>query len=572
MGATGYELSATTPSRSLGSSEIPHGIAVDQASRRIYVAIVTPSGASGSPGRIDRFESNLTSAGAIATGGGFYTGVAVNPLTQGIYAAQMRLHTPFGTPGTPRMDLFSSTGAAGIQFVLSDTETLPQVATDSTGDVYFPNAATDTVQVFDSAGVLQEQISCTGCQGGAFGRPVSVALDSDNNLYVADLNPDRVVKMIPSGGSYSFSSVLQSGLGAAAVAVDPSNDDVLVGDMPAGANYHIAAYTSAGVQYDDFGAGLFTNPDPGFGGAILAAQIGVDATSHRLYVGDLGKFYVFDRVTITPPTATINAANPVGQLTATLRATVNANGHATLECDFEYVDDAEFQSTAFVDATSLPCPKKPNGTSNTALEAKASALAPDTLYHYRVMATTHAGAVTSSATTFETLPVVAPTVTMESAGSVSETGATLMAKVNPHGGTVSDCHFEYGTSTTYGSNLPCSTAPGTATSDVAQSRSVSGLAAGTTYHYRLVVTSNGGTTKGADIEFTTSSPPPPPPPTPPAGDPPPPPPPPPTVDPPTPPKPPLRCKKGFVKKRVRGKVRCVKKPAKKRTSRVRRSR
>ena len=334
---------------------------------------------------------------------------------------------------------------------------------------------------------------------------------------------------------------------------------MFVGDLPNGSNYHIIAYHSSGTQFDDFGAGLFGDPDPQFG-ILIAPQIAADETTHKLYVGDSGKFYIFDKVTIDPPTATIEPATPVGQITSTLNAKVNANGHAALECKLEYIDDSGFLSNEFASATSTPCPSPPDGSGDTMISAKVSGLSPVTLYHYRIKVTTNAGSTTSGAETFETLPVVPSTVTTEPAVPISQSVTSLRGKVNPHGGSASDCHFRFGTSASYGTNLPCAFLPGPVATDVAVSRSATGLLAGTTYHYRLVVTTNAGTVEGNDGEFTTQSPPPPPPPptpeSPPAA-PPVTPAPPPTVTPPTPH--PLHCKKGFQKKKVRGKVRCVKK-------------
>lgn len=568
----GYELNASPSSKSLNGA-LPHGIAVDQSNQRIYVAIVTASPINLASGQVVRFESNLAAAGTFTTSVGgsktAYTGVAINPVTHGFYAAQSVIHQP-STFGTAKMDIFSSSGTAGTPFALTDTETLPQIATDSTGNVYYPNAATDSVQVFDSAGSLQEEITCSGCTGGSFGRPATVALDSDDNLYVVDLAPDRVVKLTPSGGTYVFASVLQSGKGAGAVAVDPSNDDVMVGDLPNGVNYHVVAYHSSGVQFDDFGGGTFASPPPEYGVAFVG-QLAVDGISHRVYVGEKDKFFIFNRVgTAAVPTATTEPAAPVGQLSATLHASVNVKGHAALECEFEYTDDADFQTNGFANALTLPCPKLPTGTSTTKLETKISGLTPGTTYHYRVSTATYAGSATGSDMPFQALPSLPPAVTTEPAQGVSKSAATLVAKVNPRGGTVSDCHFEYGTSVSYGTNLPCSKLPEAVATDVPQSRNISGLSLGATYHYRLVVTSNAGTSKGNDVEFTAVDPPPPPDPGGGGGSPPPGTPPtvtPPTVTPPpvaTPPKPPLRCKKGFRKKMVRGKAKCVKKkpPAK----------
>jgi hypothetical protein len=97
----------------------------------------------------------------------------------------------------------------------------------------------------------------------------------------------------------------------------------------------------------------------------------------------------------------------------------------------------------------------------------------------------------------------APTVVTGAASSVTQSSATLNATVNPNGGEVGECKFEYGTSTSYGSSAPCSPAPGSGTSPVAVSAAVGGLAANTTYHFRVVASNAGGTSKGADETFKT---------------------------------------------------------------------
>jgi hypothetical protein len=92
------------------------------------------------------------------------------------------------------------------------------------------------------------------------------------------------------------------------------------------------------------------------------------------------------------------------------------------------------------------------------------------------------------------------------ASNLSSNGATLNGTVNPNGAQVSDCHFDYGTTTNYTSSVPCSQAPGAGTSPVAVSAPMSGLAANTTYDYRVVATGPGGTSNGANQTLTTAPP------------------------------------------------------------------
>src|SRR5207249_2559995 len=108
--------------------------------------------------------------------------------------------------------------------------------------------------------------------------------------------------------------------------------------------------------------------------------------------------------------------------------------------------------------------------------------------------------------TLTTLPN-APTVETNPASAITQTGATLNATVNPNGATVSECQFEYGATEAYGSSVPCSSSPGSGSSPVAVSASLSGLAPNTSYHFRISATNAGGTSKGSDRSFTTLGPP-----------------------------------------------------------------
>src|SRR5580704_3240979 len=97
----------------------------------------------------------------------------------------------------------------------------------------------------------------------------------------------------------------------------------------------------------------------------------------------------------------------------------------------------------------------------------------------------------------------APAAITGAVSAVTAAGATLNGTVNANGLSTS-WSFEYGATTSYGSQ----TAPqslGSGTTDTAVSVNLTGLAGGTTYHYRLDATSSAGTTDGSDGIFTTPS-------------------------------------------------------------------
>lgn len=103
-----------------------------------------------------------------------------------------------------------------------------------------------------------------------------------------------------------------------------------------------------------------------------------------------------------------------------------------------------------------------------------------------------------------TLP--GPTVTTGTGAASSETAATVNATVNPNDATLSDCHFDYGSTTAYGSSAPCTVTPSATGGAQAVTAQIGGLNASTTYHFRIAASSGVATSDGADATFTTTAP------------------------------------------------------------------
>src|SRR5262249_20189015 len=102
-------------------------------------------------------------------------------------------------------------------------------------------------------------------------------------------------------------------------------------------------------------------------------------------------------------------------------------------------------------------------------------------------------------------PPSAPAVATEAASAITQNSATLNALVNPSGGFVGECRFEYGASASYGSAVACTPAPGFGPGPVPVSAKVAGLAANSEYHFRVSARNQGGASMGADRTFRTLS-------------------------------------------------------------------
>jgi hypothetical protein len=190
---------------------------------------------------------------------------------------------------------------------------------------------------------------------------------------------------------------------------------------------------------------------------------------------------------------------------------------------FEYGTDTSYGSRALVGG-----PIDPESSDLTAT-SELEDLSAGTTYHYRVRLTNFSGSTVGPDQTFTTpsLPGIAST----SASGIGETTATLSAGINPSL-SPTNFQFEYGTSTAYGATTPAGSlgADGVVHAVTA---ALSGLAPGTTYHYRVVAANGVGGATGTDQTFTTLAPP--------------------QV---TPQGPKPKCKKGFVRKNGK----CRKKP------------
>ena len=193
----------------------------------------------------------------------------------------------------------------------------------------------------------------------------------------------------------------------------------------------------------------------------------------------------------TGAAATTSPASLIGSTTAKLNGTVNPDGQATTWY-FEYGPTTSYGSTTSVQNAG-------SGTHSTNVSSSIAGLTAGGTYHFQLVATNSSGAINGSDQSFTTTGP--PGVTTSAAQGIAATSATVTGSVDPKGLSTS-WHFEYGVTSSYGSQTPSQSA-GSASGASSVSAILSSLTPGTTYHYRLVASSTAGTSLGADLTLLT---------------------------------------------------------------------
>jgi NHL repeat len=353
---------------------------------------------------------------------------------------------------------------------------------EATGDVYVADITNNVVDKFNSAGTYLSKFDGSGTPAGAFAfkNPAAVAVDNSGgtnagDVYVTDAG-NNVVDKFGSSGNYLGQLTGTPGhsfAGIFGVGVDSSGD--------------VWVYEPS-TQIDEFGpTGTFVKSipysygsDPGFA---------VDAASNSYTMRGCGCVEKWD-----------SAGNDLGQVdnngTGVALAVDPTSGHLL-------VDDGSF--VAEWNSSGMPASPATNLTNSGSAQLTNSgeggiAVNGSSGDIYVANPADHSVKVFGPAATI-------PDVTTGQASNVTTSAATLNGTVNPDGIQVTDCHFDYGTDSSYGHAAPCAETVGAGTSAVQVHADVTGLQPATVYHFRLAAGNANGSNTGADQSFETTGPP-----------------------------------------------------------------
>ena len=392
-------------------------------------------------------------------------------------------------------DAIDNSGGAydGDVYVLSESGTVTRV-----------DGAGTPVDFTSGPAAGSNILTGTDTLAGSFRNPTSITVDSLGNIYVTDYGHNVIDEFAATGAlvkEFTGSGVPGTfGPYLRGIAVDPTNGDVLVVDAT---NNVVDEFENTGAY---IGQITGTGPSETTPFGRLSGGIAVDS-SGVLYVSDESN-KVIDVISsnVILPKISNGAVTNQGQSSGTLNAAVDPNGGGDVtSCRFEY------GTTASYSLGSVPCNPDPassppgsNFSAPTDVSAEIAGLAPQTIYHYRIVVGNANGSRKGADQTY--LPQAVAALTTDPPTEVEPASATLNGS---YLGTSEDTHYfyEWGTSTSYGNAT--ATPPGADDGTVAGPTraslpyGLSGLTPETTYHYRLVASNAVGTSVGGDQQFTT---------------------------------------------------------------------
>ncbi len=504
----------TPPGNHLGGGEQKTGVAVDPADNDVFLDSVPTE--SGEPPEIEEFTPNGTQIEAfgaeqLSDGGGTALAVSYAPISSGdVYVVDSTAgKVDVFAPAKVAVHALSSSFTGGAGHALSEPKGV--AVNDETEDVYVVDKGNKRVEEFTKDGTF---IAAFAPPGG-FNDPEEIAVDNSGNpldpsagdVYVTDqLKEGYALDKFSDTGAYEGQlrrcpegEFAEGVLGTDERACEPAGHStpgfteqltaIAVG--PEGNVWlGIPNSTETFSEFSDEGAFETYRVEPGArieGIALGAEENGDEVGYFAVREGEgLVVAYRYDFST--------------GALLSARFVLPNARALAVdLASGDLFVDKESIIERYAPVEVSQPSPVETfPGTGLKASQGIAVSPA-GTVYATELNA--------DDVKVFDEFPLAQ--VLVGATSGLGPTGVTLRGSVNPEGAKVGSCEFEYGTTMAYGQTAECEPAAGSlgeGTEAVVVSARLSGLASGTTYHYRLVASDARGANSGVDNAFTTPGP------------------------------------------------------------------
>jgi hypothetical protein len=403
------------------------------------------------------------------------------------------------------------------------------------GDIYVVSDLTNNVAIFDADGNHVGELNGSGDANGGFGEACGVATEASTGaVYVGDFN-GHVWRYTPTTGTVSetdYSGGIETAIPVCNVAADSGN--VYAGNTYSDGElrkYLASDFTTAvtppapsSTLIDAVATAVATDPSNGDVYVDEGNKISVfDSTGAALYAfgseadfgsnsggvavkGSGGGAYVADRSAgqidvfgspVNSIAAATNPATAIGHTTATLNGHLDPGGDPSItDCHFDWGTDESYGHTA-------PCTEGSSFTAPADVHADLIGLHPGTTYHYRLNITGSSTVVVQGAD--QSLTTTAFPITTDAATNLHHTDVLLNGHFDPQSDPnldVTACSFDWGTDTNYsGGSVPCAEGQ-SFSSPSSVSALLNDLTPGTTYHYRLHLTTGDGQVTGQDQTVT----------------------------------------------------------------------
>ncbi len=543
---TPIEVATDTPGAGISVGSGPEGIAITPNGQTAYVA--NYGGGSVTPIEI----TNKNTPGAEITVGGQPSAIAITPDGKTAYVTNnFESVTPIGLGATPKVGAAIGVGMDPEGVAITPDGSTAYVANRLSESVTPINVATNTAgATITGVGELPYGLAIT-----PDGKTAYIGHLGNHTVTAVELATSKVGAEIHGGGAPGAFAITPDGktvyavnrISGSVTPIEVANNTVSGPEIPVGELPDAIAITppvapvvvtgsASEITKTSATVSATVNPSggtpsactfeygltAGYGQSVPCAllpgtgtsAVGVSAALSGLAPGrtyhyrvvatnndgpvGTGSDATFKTEPPAPALASTEPPTSVTQSTAVLNGMVDPDGGEVESCVFSV------QSETF--NTDVQCEQSPgSGMSQVPVTGRVAGLSPNTLYTVKLTALNAGGGIGGLTLTFRTLPNP-PAVVTDGATTVTHFAATLNATVNPEGGevTAGNCTFEYGPTQSYGSTAQCETAPGSGTKPVAVSAKLTGLAANSTYHYRIVATNTGGTSHGSDQTFTTT--------------------------------------------------------------------